>query len=557
MSSIASARTGPPIDIGERETGTLAWGASAAAGGRLLGRPRPWTLIAVIMTATLLAVGLRLFELSRPGFLLGINEYDEGTDFGSAIRLVHGALPYRDFIMVHPPGITLLMFPVALATKAMGTGTGMAVARVVTALASAAAVPLAGLLTRHRGLFAALVTCGALAIFPDSILAARTVLLEPWLVLFCLLGALALFDGDQVATSTRRLLLGGVLFGFAGTVKVWAILPVVVILVLTARRPRQAAVYAAGVALGFCVPVLPFALSAPTTFYRSVIVAQLLRSDVARISQGYRLQQMLGLAHFPQMTTPALVIIGTVVVLLIGAMTVLGSRLAHSPPPALDWFATGTCALVVAAFLWPTDFYYHYAAFLAPFLALVLALPASRLLAVLPARGRARLGWLRRATMMTGAGTMVVLTVFQVTVESHNHTSVPSAEIAAAQRLIPPGACVATDQASFTIAIDRFVSAVPQCSLMIDGLGTDYALSDGRNPQTGAGSSSAVEAAWMSAFRAAQYAWLTNQAYRRIPWTPRLAAYFNSHFVQLTDGRDPLYIRSVPADGGRARAVPA
>jgi Glycosyltransferase family 87 len=519
---------------------------SAAAGARPLGSPRPSTLIAVITTATLLAVGLRLYDLSRPDFLLGINEYDEGTDFGSAIRLVHGALPYRDFIMVHPPGITLLMFPVALATRVMGTDAGMAVARVVTALASAAAVPLAGLLTRHRGLFAALVACSVLAIFPDSVLAARAVLLEPWLVLFCLLGALALFDGDQVATSTGRLLLGGVLFGFAGAIKVWAILPVIVILVLTARRRRQAAVYATGVVLGFCVPVLPFALSAPTTFYRSVIVAQLFRNDIVRIPEGFRLQHMLGRTHFPQPPTAALLIICIVVVLLIGAMTGLGSRLADSPQPALDWFAIGTCALVVAAFLWPPDFYYHYAAFLAPFLALVLALPACRLLAALPAGRRARLGWLRRGLVMTAAAAIVALTVIQVIVESHNHTSVPPTEIAAAQRLIPPGACVATDQASYTIAIDRFVSTVPQCSLMIDGLGTDYALSDGRNPQTAAGGSPAVEAAWMSAFRAAKYAWLTTDAYRRIAWTPRLAAYFESHFVPLTEGPDRLYIRSVP-----------
>jgi hypothetical protein len=122
---------------------------------------------------------------------------------------------------------------------------------------------------------------------------------------------------------------------------------------------------------------------------------------------------------------------------------------------------------------------------------------------------------------------------------------VPAHEIAAAQRLIPPGACVATDQASYTIGIDRFVSAVPGCSLMIDGLGTDYTLSNGRSPQTGAGSSPAVEAAWMSAFRAAKYAWLSTVSYRRIPWTPRLAAYFNNHFVRLTEGPDWLYIRAV------------
>jgi hypothetical protein len=530
-------------------SGTRVTDSSARSSGAAGALPpgdgsRPWVVTAVIIAATLLALGLRLYDLSRPGYLLGISEYDDGTDFGSAVRLVHGALPYRDFIMVQPPGITLIMFPVALATKALGTDIGMAVARVITVLASAAAVPVAGLLTRHRGLFATLVTCGVLAVYPDSILASRTVLLEPWLVLFCLLGALAVFDGDRIAGSNRRLLLGGVLFGFAGAVKVWAILPVAVILVLTARRPRQAAAYAAGVVLGFCVPVLPFALTAPVTFYRSVIVAQLVRNDITRIPEGYRLQQMFGLTHVSALATPALVIIGVAFVLLIAGVTVLGSRLAHSPPPALDWFAAGTCALVVAAFLWPADFYYHYAAFLAPFLALVIALPVSRLLAALPAGGTRRwLALIRPGATLVAALAVVVLAVLQVFGESHEYSGVPASEISAVKRLIPPGACVATDQVSFTIAIDRFVSTVPGCSLMIDGVGTDYALSNGRNGQTGAGSSPAVEAAWMSAFRAAKYAWLTSEAYRRIPWTPQLRAYFDSHFTLLLKGDNPLYIR--------------
>jgi hypothetical protein len=500
---------------------------------------------AVIIAATLLAIGLRLYDLSRPGYLFGVSEYDDGTDFGSAIRLVHGGVPYRDFIMVQPPGITLIMLPVALITKGMGTITGMAVARVVTALASAAAVPVAGLLTRHRGFFATLVACGVLAIYPDSVLAARTVLLEPWLVLFCLLGALAVFDRDAIADSRRRLLLGGVLFGFAGAVKVWAILPVVVILALTARRPRRAAVYAAGVVIGFCVPVLPFALTAPATFYRSVIIAQLVRRDVTRIPQGYRLQQILGLVHVSQLATPPLVIIGIVVVVLLAAVAVLGSRLARSGPPPLDWFAYGTCALVVAAFLWPADFYYHYAGFLAPFAGLVIALPVSRLLAALPAAAGRR--WLPRIRpWVTGiaAVALAVLTVFQVIAEAHEYSGVPASEIAQAQRIIPPGACVATDQASYTIAINRFVSTVPGCSLMIDGVGTDYALSGGLNGQTGAGRSPAVAAAWMALFRHASYAWLTTQEYRRVPWTPGLLAYFNRNFVPLTEGPDWLYVRT-------------
>jgi alpha-1,2-mannosyltransferase len=506
---------------------------------------RTWAVPAVIIAATLLAVGLRLYDLSRPGYLFGISEYDDGTDFGSAIRLVHGGVPYHDFIMVQPPGITLIMFPIALITKGMGTITGMAVARVFTALASAAAVPVAGLLVRHRGFFATLLACGVLAIYPDSVLAARTVLLEPWLVLFCLLGAVAVFDRDEVSGSWRRLLAGGVLFGFAGAVKVWAIIPVVVILALTARRPRRAAVYAAGVVFGFCVSVLPFALTAPTTFYRSVIIAQLVRNDLVRIPQGYRLQQILGLVHVNQLATPPLVIIGIVVVLILAAVAVLGSRLAHSRPPALDWFVTGTCALVVAAFLWPVDFYYHYAGFIAPFVGLVIALPVSRLLSALPSdQTRRRLRLMRPWATAIAAVALVVLTVFQVVAEAHEASGVPAGEIAQAKRIIPAGACVATDQASYTIAINRFVSSVPGCSLMIDGVGTDYALSNGRNGETGAGSSPAVEAAWMAEFRHASYAWLTTQEYRRIPWTPQLTAYFRSHFVPLTEGPDWLYVRT-------------
>src|SRR4029077_15600957 len=131
---------------------TSSTGPRPAAGASARRRfPRASAVTAVIVVATLVGLALRLYQLSRPGYLLGITEYDDGTDFGSAVRLINGALPYRDFIMVQPPGITLLMAPVALATKAAGTVAGMAAGRGPTALARAAATPLAGLLTPPRG----------------------------------------------------------------------------------------------------------------------------------------------------------------------------------------------------------------------------------------------------------------------------------------------------------------------------------------------------------------------------------------------------------------------
>ena len=72
----------------------------------------------VIAASGVLALALRLVQLSRPGHLSGFTQYDDGVYFGNALRLVHGAIAYRDFAMVRPPGAMLLMTPVALAARA-------------------------------------------------------------------------------------------------------------------------------------------------------------------------------------------------------------------------------------------------------------------------------------------------------------------------------------------------------------------------------------------------------------------------------------------------------
>ena len=68
----------------------------------------------VILIATVLALAIRLFTLSRPGSLTGITEYDDGVYLGGSIRLTEGHLPYLNFAFVQPPGILELMAPVAL-----------------------------------------------------------------------------------------------------------------------------------------------------------------------------------------------------------------------------------------------------------------------------------------------------------------------------------------------------------------------------------------------------------------------------------------------------------
>ena len=368
--------------------------ASAATGdagqaGQPASRRSGWlTPVNVVIAAvTLLALGLRLFYLTRPGYLLGVTEYDDGSYFGSAVRLVHGMLPYRDFVFVQPPGITLLMTPVALLARVIGTDWGLAVARIATMLAGAAGVALAGLLVRHRGVLAALIACGFVAIYPDSVGSAHTLLVEPWLVLFCLAGAVAVFDGDQITGSRRRLLWGGVAFGFAGVVEAWAIIPVLVVLALSLRWPRRMAAFAVGVAAGFVIPVLPFAALAPRMFYNSVIVAQVGgRVNAVRMPLWYRLRQMSGFAN--ETHVRHLYVIG-VIALIIAVVIVacaIALLLTRQLPPPIEWFAFASTAAVVAIFLWPAQFHYHFSGFLAPFVGLSIALPVARAMAAVRAR---------------------------------------------------------------------------------------------------------------------------------------------------------------------------
>ncbi len=74
------------------------------------GPSRPGVVIALAaILALALALALRVFQLSRPGYLSGFTQYDDGVYFGNALRLVHGAIAYRDFAMVQPPGSMLLI----------------------------------------------------------------------------------------------------------------------------------------------------------------------------------------------------------------------------------------------------------------------------------------------------------------------------------------------------------------------------------------------------------------------------------------------------------------
>jgi alpha-1,2-mannosyltransferase len=499
----------------------------APEAGVPLGRiETPRLVYAVIAVCTAAAAFLRFYQLTRPGYLLGVTGYDDGVQFGDAVRLVSGVIPYRDFVMVQPPGSVLLIAPVALLAKVTGTAWGLAIARLLTAAADTACVALLGLLVRHRGPVAAGIACGIYAVYPDALIAAQTFMLEPWLNLFCLIGALLVFDGDHLATG-RRLAWGGVAFGFAAAVKLWALVPLAVIGLLVLRRPRRLGLLAGGAAVGFGVPVLPFLAMAPGGLITGVITSQFDRANVMHAPPLPRLTNLAGLSVFPHLSSRASVLI----LLAIAAVVVIGyvaaCRAGARLPAALDWYALISLVAVTGMLLWPFGYWRHYGAVVGPFVALVLALPAGLLR---PAEHRRQIVPLM-AICAAAVVVIVALGLPQFSTETRLDTS--TSFLADADRLIPPGSCVLTNDSSLTISADRFVPASPGCPAMVDSYGTLLAMTDGRKLLASPQQVLSVTALWSAELARAPYVWFESGSQGQIPWTPALYAYFTAHFRLL------------------------
>jgi hypothetical protein len=531
-----------------------------AAGPRLLGhRITPPAL--VIVLATVLALALRLFTLTRPGFLTGVSEYDDGVYLGAAIRLTQGALPYRDYAFVQPPGMLLLMTPAALVARLTTTTAALAFARVLTVLASTACVPLAGNLVRYRGAMVTAVTCGILAIYPDDIAAAHTLLLEPWMNLCCLLAANAAFRRGRLARPPR-LAWAGAALGVAGAVKLWAVVPAVILLVacliVADQRARRVRAYAAGLVAGFVLPVAPFALAAPAAFVRSTLVYQASRVGTV-VPLSLRLTHVTGLIDVVNTHGKLSLLAGSnslysdsvvaglsrvsagwlpFVVTAVGVAAIaLGYGWSPRRPSHVEWFSLATLVLASVLILSYSAFFYHYPAFVAPWLALTAGGATAGLAARLAGRLRVR-------RVLLAAFTAVILAMTVIQVAEVVPASVSSS--AATGRLIPKGACVVTDETSVAISADRFASPGPGCSDVIDALATTLVLSHGVSVQAGAAKSASVVAAWQDILSRSDYVWLSGGNPRRIPWTRALTAWFHANFRPVGPS-DPslgqLYVR--------------
>jgi hypothetical protein len=238
-------------------------------------KPSWWGLYAGIALA---AFAARLLPVLRGGGLFGIGHYDAAVYFGSAVALVHGRLPYRDFLLLHPPGVVLALAPFGGLALLVGDASAMAVARLAWMGLGALSAVLVVLVLRPLGLLPAGLGGLFYALFYPAVTIEQTTRLEG-LAATCLLAALVLLGvaSPRAGLGRRATVLAGLLIGFAATVKIWGALPLLVVAgyLLVVAGLRSLGWFAAGAVVAGLVVCLPFLLAAPGPMWRYVVVAQL------------------------------------------------------------------------------------------------------------------------------------------------------------------------------------------------------------------------------------------------------------------------------------------
>lgn len=328
------------------------------------GLPRRAVLLGVVVFAV--AFSARLLPLARGGGLFGIGGYDDGVYFGSALGLVNGLMPYRDFVMLHPPGVTLALAPSAALSYLTSDATAFAVARMGMMVLGAVNAVLVMRLLYPVGLMAA--TAGGLffGLYYPAALVERKTLLEGFANLCLLISLLILARLYKRLELTSGLALAaGVPLGVAASIKIWGVVAIIAVVayVWATKRGRAALLVALGAAVGGSAVYLPFFVSAPSNMWRMVVLDQVGRPDT---DLGYlrRLNALTGLTPFRLVEkAPALILFATGCVVL---AAVLACAVSKARLPVTLLAAMGTVMMATPSF------FTHYAAAIAVPMALVI-----------------------------------------------------------------------------------------------------------------------------------------------------------------------------------------
>jgi hypothetical protein len=437
----------------------------------------------VILGLAAVAAGVLALQALLHAHYSGIDEYDDGVYFGASVELLHGVFAYRNFAFIQPPMITVWMLPFAAMSSTIGTASAMETARFFVDLVTVTNVVLVGALVRRRSTLQVVAATGVMAFSQGTIRASQTILLEPFLTLACLLAFLCLMDGEEITSSPRRLWWCGILFGVAGATKVWAIFPLLAVVIVVRRSRTSPRPIAFGATLGFVACSLPFIVGAPIAFFQQVVLTQALRNG-----GGFPIPQRLAdLSGVPGLGNVVASHPGAgLIVLSVLVVTGIGTCIARRRPrerkrwTPLERLAGWSTVIVGLGLLSAPTYYYHYSGFMAPFVGLVASsvvvafrAPLSRVLfqrsLLLPVVAASLAVPSAVALLLGGTAAEIVA----LPVAAHVGDTVSDA--------IPSHGCVLYSNPTLALLDNRFTADVSGCPRVIDWLGQERVLDNGQS----------------------------------------------------------------------------
>ncbi|MEI6701605.1 MAG: hypothetical protein WCL38_07625, partial [Actinomycetota bacterium] len=517
------------------------------------------TALHASLLGALVSLALGVEQLLMPGALHGepgFNvTYDQGVYFGAALRLTMGQVPYRDFVLVHPPGIVFLLQPWALIGRVAGTGVGLVMAQMATVVVVALNCFLVGYLVRKSGRAAALVASMSLAFWPFAVHVNALVELEPYVLLFILL-AMVVVTSERRGATPNGLFLVGVLVAAACTVKVWGFYPAVALtgFVVVARR-QYLLRFLAGIGTVFVLFWAPFLLACGRPFIHDILVSQLQRKGYIGTPQTAFIERFLSISGFADIFYGATISTSTALVLLtfgafsIGLVALFGWWRTGRTETEWCCLAVGVTTFIGMITMTAPNYTSHYAylpaALLAPLLGLLIASPTR---AVARATRGERLGAVGLDVVCAGValtfGLLAVLvflpTVRSVTSLENSSAFDPSADLKAS---IPAGACTLADFPSDLIAADRYLSSTPGCPPVVDPFGMFLTEDQGNQPHVGVPEHPIPPAfgeRWHGYLEASDYVVMSVPFTSYISWTTPLVAYFKANYGLVTTFTYPL-----------------
>jgi alpha-1,2-mannosyltransferase len=308
--------------------------------------------------------------------------YDQGVYYAAADALVHGLQPYNGFLLLHPPGIMLLLSPFAALGSVTSDSTGMAVARFAVILLGTLNAVLVTLIARRFGLAAAVAGGLFYALWAPVVVLENQTRLEPFGNTCVLLALLGLLRRRGQPVSIWAQVLAGAALGAGACVKIWGVLPLLVVLgwQLLDRGWRPALKVGAGAVAAATAICLPFFLMAPDNMFRMVVTDQLARPPM-RSMLASRLYSLTSLDLTAPFARFSVILLAAVGVLTLSAMLLAWRE--RSARVVVVLLLAQTALLLLAPSYFP-----DYAAFVVPAAALTFALASARVANWLGQRGR-------------------------------------------------------------------------------------------------------------------------------------------------------------------------